>query len=473
MNINVFNTHIELFPYINGDFPIIEKQYTAQDKFTGNEFPCGYLVDNGVLYLPRGSSISQLESLTGVKANYINESDSILNISHYHESLTDPRDELQEQSIEFLKSNDHQLSLNLKTGFGKSFCVAKAIADLNIKALIITPNDSLKHQWMVNTFRQMIGFRMDELYDISGSSVIDAIMNDLIPPANIYFVNHQTLHSYLMQNNGFLLHKFFQKLQIGIKVYDESHMNFGNILLIDFFSNTDRTWYLTATFDRSDKSESACFKRAFQSVIPFGEYESKAAVKKHVVYHVCNIYSKITAPQKARLMGYPGFSSVKYGKYAFFEDTSNSAYNTILSILNKTKNIEGKTLIFVPIIDAVDEIVKRLKRDFPEKSVAAYHSKISSDEKESAEKKDIIVSTIKSCGTGKDIKGLRSIICAEPVASKVVTEQMIGRLRPYAEDKDTYYWDIVDRAIPALNWWYKSRMKKIPDLTKQIIQLNM
>ena len=274
-----------------------------------------------------------------------------------------------------------------------------------------------------------------------------------------------------MDTNPYQFHKFFKKLKIGIKVYDESHMEFGNILMIDFFSNTQRTWYLTATFDRSDKTESVCFKRAFQSVITFGESESAEVVKKHVIFHEVNINSRISPKHRAMLMAHPGFTAAKYGRYAFFLDPSDTTYKTILEILKKTSNMEGKTLIFVPLIDAVDEVVKRLRRDFPEKSCAAYHSKVSKEEKESAEKKDIIVSTIKSCGTGRDIKGLRAVICAEPVASKVVTEQMIGRLRPYAPDKDTYYFDIVDRSIPPVTWWYRARLKKVEALVKQKINL--
>ena len=49
------------------------------------------------------------------------------------------------------------------------------------------------------------------------------------------------------------------------------------------------------------------------------------------------------------------------GKYAFFEDPNNTAYQIILMLLNKCKDLEGKTLIFVPLIDAVDDVVKRLK----------------------------------------------------------------------------------------------------------------
>ena len=353
-----------------------------------------------------------------------------------------------------------------------TYCVAYSSTKLGIKTIIITPNEMLKNQW-INTYSKMFEYRPKHLMNIAGSNVIDAIMEDMVNPADVYFVNHQTLRSYLMQHGGYQFHQFFKKLNVGIKVYDESHMEFANILMIDFFTNTDRTWYLTATFDRSDKTESKCFKRAFQAVICYGEMESKALTPKHVVYHVVNFDSQISPKNRAKLLAYPGYTSNRYGQYAFELDPNDSAYKVIREILLKTKDIEGKTLIFVPLIENVDTLVSKIKHDFPEKTVGAYHSKISKDEKESAEKKDIIVSTIKSCGTGRDIKGLRCVICSEPVASKVIAEQMIGRLRPYGDGKDTYFFDCVDRCIPANNWWFNARFKKIQTLVKDVKYLNI
>lgn len=472
MYLDVYNTHMELYPYVKDDYPVIEHMYTATDKFSQKEFPCGYMIEDGKLFLPRGTPISKIESIVDVKANCQTTIDPISKMSKIFSSLYDPRNQLQEDSIRFLQTQDHQLGLNLSTGLGKTFCVAYSSTMLNEKTMIITPNEGLKQQW-ISTYNKMFNYRPKNLMNIAGSSIIDSFMDDLIEPADIYFVNHQTLRSYMTSSNGYALHKFFKKLNIGIKVYDESHMEFANILLIDFFSNTNRTWYLTATFDRSDKTESLCFKRAFNSVITFGEMESKEVVEKHVVYHVVNINSRITPKDRAKVIGYQGMSSVSYGKWAFIEDPNHTAYQAILMVLTKTKDIEGKTLIFVPLIDAVDDIVKRLKKDFPSKSVAAYHSKVSKDEKESAEKKDIIVSTIKSCGTGRDIPGLRCLICAEPIASKVVAEQMFGRLRPYAKDKMTYFFDIVDVCIPPINWWFRARFRKIETLAKEVVYLNL
>ena len=714
-HIDVFNTHIEIYPYRKDDIPAIEDMYTATDKFSNKQFACGYLIDNEKLYLPRGTSISKLEMFLECKADYIQESDDYGRMSQNHFSIYDPRNKIQEESIQFLKDDIKQCALNLKTGIGKcepnsrkipspdssygyiqmgeikpgnrvfgldgevinvlaiypqgekdvyritfsdgryaecgaehlwnvynkyqldyectmttqqllscyneyvvpvitggvkypskvtainpklyalhfsdivskhkyldedylfndcitrmqlleglvedgyyirksrfnnslkilrhhcskdlyeqlqwllfslryvqikknvycnnipfisitkielvgkeectcimvdskdhlylsenfivthnTFCVAYASTALNERTIIITPNESLKQQW-IKTYNTMFDYRGKQLMNIAGSNVIEGIMNDNIDIENtdVFFVNHQTLRNYITSTNGYQFHNFMKKLKVGIKVYDESHMEFGNILLIDFFSNTNRTWYLTATFDRSDKTESACFKRAFQSVEAYGDVESAEVVRKHVIFHKVNFNSRINPQQRAKLLSYPGFSANKYGLYSIFEDKNETLYKVILEILKKTENVEGKTLIFVPLIDCVDEIVKKLRVDFPQKTCGAYHSKIPKDEKEIAEKKDIIVSTIKSCGTGRDIKGLRVIICAEPVVSKVVIEQTIGRLREYSKTQDTYYFDLVDYSIPQINYWYRARYRKIETLVKDTVLLEM
>ena len=705
MNIDVYNTHIELYPYTLGDYPLIEKWYTAIDKFSNSEFPCGYLIEDNKLYLPRGTSISHLESMTGGVVKFVKNVDSHEKMNTKFYANVEPRNELQKDSIKFLLSPHQQLGLNLQTGAGKeepvsrlipvpeggtkkmgdlkigdkifgsdgkpitvigvypqgkkevyeitfsdgrkarcglehlwevvidnstnpcvmrlkdiisnnktyriqtlsnpvqykhkdvlidpfimgfninkhipeeylynsldirmkllkgliygngkvinenkmlyvskssillnqikelvlglglfsninknvlrieipeerylkieniryvgkeesqciavdainrlyltedfivthnTYCVANAVTEMNEKTLIISPNESIKLQWL-NTFVNMFDYRSKHIMNISGSNVIDGIMNDeiSIKDRNIFLVNHQTLHSYLFNNNSYLFHKFFKKLKIGIKVYDESHLNFANILLIDFFSNTKKTIYLTATFDRSDKTESACFKRAFSSVIGYGEEESLKITEKHILYHVVNINSNIEYKNRARIMAFPGYTAIKAGRYAFFDDPKDTTYNTIKAILNLVSEVEGKILIFVPLIEAADKVVDKLKLDFPDKKIMSYHSKIDKNEKSEIGKYDVIVSTIKSTGTGMDIPGLRVVINTENFASTVLAQQVIGRLRPYAKDKETFFFDIVDICIPNNNYYFRARFKKISTLVKKVVYLDI
>ena len=752
VKIDVFPTHIEVYPYSLGDLPAIEAMYTSIDHHSGMEVPCGYLIDNSKLYVPRGTPISKLEYMLDTKARYIAEPDPYQEIQHPHEPFYSPRDELQEESIKFLCGPEPQKSLNLATGKGKAepysnviptpdgfrkfgdlkvgdyvfsrsgtptkildiyeqgvqdiyeikfedgriayctkehlwtvmgpdgkyrtvmtsdlereynwdiyhhdfdewipmcepvqytlysnndigtdpwelgnsigkeviqnnnnsisipdeyiyndpdirllvlqgildcksffmrfgnryhidfmcsnhllvgqmlmilyslghtgkmykdpftdvyhlsfsvyddeehdsytecidridlydmmhynhythlkiesirfvrtekarcivvdnpehlylttdyivthntFCVAYATNKLKRKTLIITPTEGLKVQW-INTYRKMMGYREEQICNIAGGAVIDAILNDSIPPADIYVANHSTLRNYLTATNGWMFHQFMKKLQVGIKVYDEAHLDFANILLLDDFSNTEQTWYLTATFGRSDKTEQKCYKQAFSTLVSYGENESLATMRKHVIYHTVQINTHVTPYHRAKLMAYPGFSAAKFGKYAFFEDKNETCYHAIQKCLDLLKDKEGKILVFVPLIDAVELVADKLHHDYPDKKIGRYHSRMPKDEKEEELKKDIIVTTIKSCGTGKDIPGLRALISADCLASRLGSRQLVGRLRPFSEVLDTYFFDIVAIDILPCTWWWKARYKAIKDLVKATVFL--
>ena len=106
--------------------------------------------------------------------------------------------------------------------------------------------------------------------DIDGSSDIESIMTGE-KSADIYVVNHQTLTSFARLNSWEKLHIFFKKTGVGVKVIDEAHKYFQNSLMIDFFSDVKMSYYLTATFTRSDPKEIRIFQKAYSSLYRFGE----------------------------------------------------------------------------------------------------------------------------------------------------------------------------------------------------------
>ena len=202
-----------------------------------------------------------------------------------------------------------------------TYCVSEAITNLNLKSLIIVPTENIKLQWL-QTFTEMFDYKKKQIMNLANSQIMNQIYDGTTDysQVDIFIVNHGTFHSYISQFGGYQFHEFMKKIKIGVKVYDESHLNFANILLIDFFSNTKKTFYLTATFDRSDKTESQCFKRCFQMINTFGEKESLEIQRKHVLYYIVNINSNISMKDRTKLMGYPGFTSFKYGSLDSFND---------------------------------------------------------------------------------------------------------------------------------------------------------
>ena len=95
---------------------------------------------------------------------------------------------------------------------------------------------------------------------------------------------------------------------------------------------------------------------------------------------------------------------------------------------------------------------------FPEKKIGTIHSRQSKAENDKAKaESDIIVSTISSCGTGFDWKGLAKLITFAQYQSWILADQISGRLRVRDDGLETYMWDIVDADVKQLRAWANSR----------------
>lgn len=475
--IRVFHTHVEIYPYSYGDCPRIEKMFSKFDNTIHKYIPIGYFIQNDILYLPRGVNLSLLQSLFNTIPTIVSKCDDFTKIKKGTMKY-EPRDRIQEQSIDFLTSKGNfkkgefqsQFGLNLDTGDGKTYCMTNAILQLKMKAIVITHKQKIKEQW-INTILNMSTIEKDSICDITGSDIIDNIMKGKIK-ADIYYVNHQTLNAYARVHGWTAIREFFQKIKVGVKVVDEAHKFFENSLMIDFFSNVKRSYYLTATFTRSDPTEIKIFKLAYSSLYRFGEetmdYEEK---RKHIVFIVVYYHSYPTLEERSKMITAHGFSSYKYIDYAL-NDENNSMMKVLKRLIEKTENMKGKTLIISPKTDSVDYIANQVKK-YTDKSVGTVHSKNSVKLNEIGINSDIISSTIRSIGEGDDIKGLRILINLEPIGSKSLADQLRGRLREYSKEDDTFMFYPVDTAIKESYNFLKRIMPVMKRKCKEIIFMTM
>ena len=480
-SIKVYRSHIEVYPYMQGECPQIEKMFSKWDEVTHQYIRIGYFIFEDTLYLPRGTNLSLLNQLFNATPILVNKSDPAYKLAQSIEMLYEPRDRIQSESIDFLTCNGKftkglqhsQFGLNLDTGAGKTFCMISGIVKLGLKAIIITHKTRLKEQW-VSEFLSKSDISEDNIINIDGSSDIEEIMCGK-KSADIYVVNHQTLTSYARANSWEHLHVFFKKIGVGVKVIDESHKYFQNSLMIDFFSDVKLSFYLTATFTRSDPKEISIFKKAYSSLYRFGEetldYEE---VRKHIVLCVVMYRSQPDFSVIKKIVnGAYGFNSYKYIDYTLKQDTQHTMIKVIKKIIDRVENIEGKILITSPKIESVELIAKELKYE-TDKKIGVVCSKYGSEEnQETIKNSDIISSTIKGLGEGDDIKGLRILINTEPIGSKALVDQLRGRLREYSKEEDTYMFYLIDTSIGYTYEMFK-RVKSIFDKKcKQIVMMKM
>lgn len=475
--IRVFHTHIEVYPYEKGDCPELERTLSKYDAVTHSVIPVGYFIQNDILYVPRGTNTSRLQEWFHNIPIPVTKCDPYTKIKKGSPSLK-PKSIMQDEAIQFLTSTDKftysarysQMGLNLDTGDGKSYATVSAILKLKLKTIIITHQEKLKNQWM-STFENMTSFPMENLCNISGVDVMEKIMKGKIN-AEIYCVNHQTINAYARVHGWSSIRDFFKKIKVGIKVIDEAHKFFENTLMIDFFSNVYKSFYLTATFGRSDQTEVSIYKRSFSSIVRYGEetinYEEK---RKHIVFVVVYFNSHPPYNVLPNLQTNYGFSSYKYIDYEL-EEENQSLMKVLYRILDQTENLEGRTLIISPKTESVDMIANKIKEDYGY-DVGTIHSKNKPDVNKENLKKKFISSTVKSIGEGADLKGLRILINLEPVGSKDLADQVRGRLREYSDNEDTYLFYPIDMSVPDTYKFLKRILPTMKRKCKQIIFLKM
>lgn len=481
--INVFHTRIEISPYELGECRKLENMCSYYDpvRHTRVYVGCMYDEDKETLIIPKGINQMLLHKLFDSIPTNIPLEVPPKHMSDFYKMTLPPRDQTQIDAIKFLSHKDEyaknginsQFGLNLDTGVGKTYCMVNSIIQQNLKTIIICTKDSIKQQW-INTFLEMSTVPRNKIRDIVGHDDLDNIKKENLEyDYDIFVVNHQTLSSFIKTEDSNSLDSIFKELGIGIKVYDEAHLCFGSILNIDMCTDVKYNYYLTATFGRGDIKEATIYKRAFASLVRYGENIEK---RKHTVFNIMYFTSNASYGNNIAVQTNYGFNNYRYWNYCHNVDKDENIIYVLLKVINKTieENIEGKILITSPMIESADYIYDILKDKYPDKIVAAIHSKKPKDEnvyyKNHA---DIISTTIKSLGTGDDISGLRVIINLDPHSSPLMTKQLIGRLREYAPDKDTYFYDLVDISFKAITKMIEKRLPTINKICKEVVRYKL
>jgi superfamily II DNA or RNA helicase len=241
--------------------------------------------------------------------------------------------------------------------------------------------------------------------------------------------------------------------------------------------NIKRNLYLTATDGRSSKDENAIFGHVFTKAIKF----TKNAKHKRKWIEYCCIHVNTHVPfnvAKYQLENGRGMNATKYGKAVIKRDRRHVHFNAINELLRMifTRDEHAKVLIFMPLIELCEDlrffINTHLNKDQSfdyDLRIGTINSHNSKAENEHTGRCDVIISTILSCGTGKDIPGLTDIICCSPFKSKITTEQVFGRLRYYG--KTCGYYDIIDDSVKMDVIFAKLRSKTIKTLALSMSEL--
>lgn len=342
--------------------------------------------------------------------------------------------------------------LALFTGAGKTMASIYSICKLGYPALISL--GLLIDQWF-KSILQFTDISRDDIYVVKGfdtlASLWKGIENGFRP--KILLFSMRTLDLYAVKCEGAYAelppyNELIKVLGIGVKVVDECHLNFNTNVLIDLKSNIKMNIYLSATYQRSSYQGRKIFDMVFPSELKFGEQ----FVKKYTTVYTCAYRLSINPRDLGRFRSFKGYNHAKYENYLVHHKTVLEYFvdlvikTCLYKYFDEVKKEGQHCLILVQTQQfacALAEYLTEQRADTVSVFFAGSRDAYGKEENLDA---DIIVSTIKSCGVGRDIKNLKTCINTVSFSSPPQCTQVLGRLRELPNE-ETIFVDIYNTEI--------------------------
>lgn len=468
-----YNTHYEICGYELGYDTHLEHQMAKYDKNCHRWIPFyHYDEERKILYLPRGLDPALLNQVTGRPVTFLHKDPPKRKVFFTVGNL--PRDEYQKQMIRYmigegeyakLKYSSQQV-LALPTRSGKTYITIVALSLLECRGLIIVNSAELRDQWRDEIIKhtQLTKNNVEVLQ--SSQSFRDYSEGNLPSPDKYVFITtHRLIYNVVKTYGKEVLGTALENLEIGVKVIDEAHIEFSNTLTTDYYTDVWKTFYLTATFARSDNDENRIYQRAFNQVNKIAATNPERTPS--VIVNMIGYCSKPTYSDEISICyGNRGFDKYRYLERELRCGTLEYEILEILKLCIEKSQLEGKILILLSSLDAEEHMKRAIERIYPSYKVCCHNSKNPIDDFRDY---GIICATRQKLGTGVTIPKLRVIINTEPTASAVNLIQTKGRLDVYDEGKDTYYFYVMNVSFKKVHMYFNQAIKILQPVVKEIL----
>lgn len=331
----------------------------------------------------------------------------------------------------------------VQMGKGKTYMALKSIEILKRRTMIILKPMYIS-KWIddvLDAFKNYKGakWRTGDLVVVQGSAQLAGLIDDAKRgklKAKIIIMSNRTLANYIIDYKadeeladdvfGCRPENLFELLGVGFKVTDEVHQDFYINFIVDLFTNLDSSLDLSATLEPSDPF----MKKMYRIHMPLETRYSKLAYDQYIgvtslMYTIKDI-RRFKCTQRG-MYNHPTFEKSIRRDYKLYK-----GYKELIKWAVRFKFIENykpgiKCLIFFGLVDMCSDMQKAIQEWFPDMKVGLY---VAGSSRDVLKESDIIVSTLKSCGTAIDIKNLAVTIMTDAIDTQQGNEQAMGRLRP-------------------------------------------
>lgn len=468
----VKRTSVQVVDYQWNDFRQLENRFAIYNMVTHTYDYKGIVWDDKtkVLYLPRGMDLRVIENSLRERVvidKAYNHWDSVGQVKIKYL----PKNEVQKQSIKFILGLAEynytlpysQLCINLMTGKGKTYVTIASMAWEECKFIVITSIKGWLQQWIDKTL-EYTDFKKNEILELNGTKISKILEGSLnLDKYKMFTCTHKAFGEYASKHGWDKIDILFEKLRVKYKIFDEAHLYFDSMALIDFHSNCYKTLYLTASPYRSNEKENSIYRMYFEYVPSIELFNKERDAKTR--YVSVHFNSHPTPIQIMSCMNKFGLIKPRYIDYLL---NNQNFWMLIYICFNEAvlHNV-GRTLLLVETNNAIPILKQWIEEEFPEYigRIGTFHGETKEEDRNLAKKKTIIITNRMCGGTCLDIEDLG--LCFPlmvPAKSKVIAHQLFGRVgREGTVLPNFLYLDVVDEGFKKLKEYY---MNKLPVFMK-------
>lgn len=355
---------------------------------------------------------------------------------------------------------------NLPPGEGKTIIATHTMVNSKTRTLI-TALPKYVSVW-VTSFAKSLDLAEGELYVSEQGDTIDKIhqriMSGEINP-KIIIIPLTRFDNYLKRSREEdlpSLDDIFSDMQIGLRIMDESHEAIYQVYMSMIFGNFPKTLVLSATLTSDNSMVNRIYGYIYPRKMRFKEPEPKKYIKVVAYHHRLNVVK-----YRIRSQGFGGYSHINFENsimrnpkvFGFYYSLVKDCYQTFYKDEWQTGQ---KCLIFAATKAMCRKLAAELQRDYPDDDIFVFTGDESKDDNFAYMKHMTVITTPKSCGTGKDIERLRTVISPYAVCSQQLNEQMKGRLRDiekwYPGVPPVYVYFVCDDILKQLEYHRKRKV---------------
>ena len=447
------------------ELPQLEKALSLYDFLKKKYVYSAFLKKDNVLvlpgsfpieeYLPEEDIIDELKPIKGRRVKF--------------KMLNKLRDE-QIDLLNELKSDtvSTQKFLSAKTGIGKTIITLTYLNDSKKLPVLIVEGEKIINNW-IKEIELHTDIKKEEILVLSGATSVQKVMDSTKEQLKVYkmfIIVHRTLQM-MIEKDMSSINKLFLKLSAGIKVIDEAHTEWRNMINLDLLSNVDETLYITSTPYKNDVAENKLYQSIYGNIYKVGlnsKYEEK--------YHTTCVTRFDSGATKKEISAmstfYYPFVAQRYTNYLMAPKAYPILYDIIRRITLKHIKYNKKIAFIFNKTDMINKVHDDLCKDILGIDIGIF---IAGKGREQLEKL-IIFTTDKSFKESIDVKDLASVACTVPIAGEGRLEQIIGRLRNL-KDKEVIFYDLVDVSIPDCVRQLNKRYPIYRKICKKIVEVNI